>query len=168
MARRATPLGCLSAFLLPARPTPYAGSFTFLSLLSLFPLFRGSALVTSPPLPLRVCVRWAPLRPLELAIVPGPFGAGASAPRTRLAFPWNASCAVSNHASTAVVLRHYLDPLMPPTPAARILFNRLVPAPRALPVPVSPVAFPVGYARVPLAHSAAASRLGISVNTVRR
>jgi hypothetical protein len=51
---------------------------------------------------------------------------------------------VSNHASTAVVLRHYLDPLMPPTPAARIFFNRFVPAPRALPVPVSPVAFSVG------------------------
>jgi hypothetical protein len=48
---------------------------------------------------------------------------------------------VSNHASTAVVLRHYLDPLVPPTPAARVFFDRFVHAARALPGPVSPVAF---------------------------
>jgi hypothetical protein len=51
---------------------------------------------------------------------------------------------VSNHASTAVVLRHYLDPLVPPTPAARVFFNRFVPASRSLSMPVSPVAFSVG------------------------
>jgi hypothetical protein len=51
---------------------------------------------------------------------------------------------VSNHASTAVVLRHYLDALVPPTPAARVFFDRFVPAARSLSVPVPPVSFSVG------------------------
>jgi hypothetical protein len=51
---------------------------------------------------------------------------------------------VSNHASTAVVLRHYLDPLVPPTPAARVFFNRFVPAARSLSMPVPPVSLSVG------------------------
>jgi hypothetical protein len=34
---------------------------------------------------------------------------------------------LSNHASAAVVMRHYLDPLVPPTPAARVFFQRFVP-----------------------------------------
>jgi hypothetical protein len=51
---------------------------------------------------------------------------------------------VSNHASTAVVLRHYLDPLMPPTSAARVFFGQFVPASRDINVPDSPVSFPTG------------------------
>jgi hypothetical protein len=43
---------------------------------------------------------------------------------------------VSNHASTTVVLRHYLDPLVPPTPAARVFFHRFVPAARSLSEPI--------------------------------
>jgi hypothetical protein len=35
---------------------------------------------------------------------------------------------LSNHASAAVVMRHYLDPLMPPTQAARVFFQRFVPS----------------------------------------
>jgi hypothetical protein len=51
---------------------------------------------------------------------------------------------VRNQASTAVVLRHYLDPLMPPKPAARVFFGRFVPASRSLPGLVSPVALSAG------------------------
>jgi hypothetical protein len=51
---------------------------------------------------------------------------------------------VSNHVSTAVVLRHYLDPLVAPTPAARVFFDRFLPAARVLPVPAAPVSFYVG------------------------
>jgi hypothetical protein len=51
---------------------------------------------------------------------------------------------VSNHASAAVVLRHYLEPLLPLTPAARVFFDRFIPASRALPMPDSPVAISVG------------------------
>jgi hypothetical protein len=47
---------------------------------------------------------------------------------------------VINHASVAVVLRHYLDLLLPQTHAARVLFDRLIPVSRASPVPGSPVA----------------------------
>jgi hypothetical protein len=53
---------------------------------------------------------------------------------------------VGNHESKALVLWHYLDPFVPPTPAARVFFNRLVSAPRVLPVSASPIAIPVGNA----------------------
>jgi hypothetical protein len=62
---------------------------------------------------------------------------------------------VSNHASAVVVLRHYLDPLVPQTPAARVFFDRFVPASRALPG-FTGHDFCWQYARVPLAHSATA------------
>mgnify|MGYP003476553559 FL=1 len=51
---------------------------------------------------------------------------------------------VSNHVSTAVVLRHYLDPLVAPTPAARVFIDRFLPAARVLPVPAAPVSLSVG------------------------
>jgi hypothetical protein len=51
---------------------------------------------------------------------------------------------LSNHASLAVVMRHYLDPLVPPTPAARVFFQRFVPSSRSLPLPAAPVSPSVG------------------------
>jgi hypothetical protein len=51
---------------------------------------------------------------------------------------------LSNHASLAVVMRHYLDPLVPPTPAARVFFQRFVPSSRSLPLPAAPVSLSVG------------------------
>jgi hypothetical protein len=51
---------------------------------------------------------------------------------------------VSNHSTAAVVLRHYLDPLVPLTRAARIFFDRFVPATRALSLPAAPVSPAVG------------------------
>jgi hypothetical protein len=104
---------------------------------------------------------WFSLRSLSAATADGLRAVGAVAPPgTRytprslrsggitaayaVGVPMERIMRVSNHASTAVVLRHYLDPLVPPTPAARVFFHRLVPAPRGLPVPASPVAFPVG------------------------
>jgi hypothetical protein len=93
MARLATPPGYLFAFIPGASPTPYAGFTACYSLLLLAPHLRGFALATFLP-PLRLaCVRWAPLRPRALAILPDLSGAEVSAPRTRLAFPWNALCA---------------------------------------------------------------------------
>jgi hypothetical protein len=35
---------------------------------------------------------------------------------------------LSNHGTAAVAMRHYVDPLAPPTPAARVFFQRFVPA----------------------------------------
>jgi hypothetical protein len=46
------------------------------------------------------------------------------------------------------VLRHYLDPLMPQTPAARIFFERFVPAPHALSGPAAPVSSSFGIPTV--------------------
>jgi hypothetical protein len=51
---------------------------------------------------------------------------------------------LSNHASAAVAMRHYLDPLVPPTPAARVFFQRFVPSWRSLPLPAVPVLPSVG------------------------
>jgi hypothetical protein len=64
---------------------------------------------------------------------PRSFRSGGISPAYVVGAPMERIMCVSNHASTAVVLRHYLDPLMPPTPAARVFFGRFVPASRALP-----------------------------------
>jgi hypothetical protein len=56
---------------------------------------------------------------------------------------------LSNHSSVAVVIRHYLDPLVPPSPAARVFFSRFVPShpSRSLPLPAAPVSPSIGNPR---------------------
>jgi hypothetical protein len=51
---------------------------------------------------------------------------------------------VRNHVSTAVVLRHYLDPLVAPAPNALVFFDLFLPIARFPPVPADPVSFYVG------------------------
>jgi len=53
----------------------------------------GFAPGTYPQPPRLACALWALSPHLALAIPLGPFAAGASLPRTRLAFLWNALCA---------------------------------------------------------------------------
>jgi hypothetical protein len=56
---------------------------------------------------------------------------------------------LSNHSNAAVVMRHYLDPLVPPSTAARVFFSRFVPShtSRSLPWPAPPVAPSFGNPR---------------------
>jgi hypothetical protein len=54
---------------------------------------------------------------------------------------------LSNHATAADVMRHYLGPLVPPTPAARVFFQRFVPSLCSLPLPAVPVSPSVGNPR---------------------
>jgi hypothetical protein len=54
---------------------------------------------------------------------------------------------LSNHASAAVAMRPHLDPLVPPTPAARVLFQRFVPSQCSLPFPTALVSHHIGNPR---------------------
>lgn len=52
--------------------------------------------------------------------------------------PFERIMRLSNHVSTSVVLRHYLDPLLLETAAARVFFSQFLPR-RMLPGPVLPI-----------------------------
>jgi hypothetical protein len=75
---------------------------------------------------------------------------------------------VSNHASTAAVLRHYLDPLVPPTTAAQVFFHRFVPDALSLLCRFHRSRCLLPLLARPLALSATAVRLCILDSTARR
>jgi hypothetical protein len=82
--------------------------------------------------------------PLGTRFTPRSLRSGGITAAYAVGVPLERIMRLSNHASVAVVMRQYLDPLVTPTPAARVFFQRFVPFSRSLPLPAAPVSPSVG------------------------